>query len=75
MRKTETTRAVCDAGLEVVSRESSRPTDEVGPLVLYDALGSIRKHQLLEHPLCKYCLERGIVDAGNNLRSRRATSR
>ena len=21
----------------------------------------IRKHQLLEHPLCKYCLERGIV--------------
>ena len=21
----------------------------------------IRKHQLLEYPLCKYCLERGIV--------------
>ena len=21
----------------------------------------IRRHQLLEHPLCKYCLERGIV--------------
>jgi 5-methylcytosine-specific restriction enzyme A len=21
----------------------------------------IRKHQLLEHPLCKYCLERGLV--------------
>jgi 5-methylcytosine-specific restriction enzyme A len=21
----------------------------------------IRKHQLLEHPLCKYCLERGVV--------------
>jgi hypothetical protein len=21
----------------------------------------IRKHQLLEHPLCKYCLERAIV--------------
>jgi 5-methylcytosine-specific restriction endonuclease McrA len=22
----------------------------------------IRKHQLREHPLCKYCLERGIVE-------------
>src|SRR6185295_13410000 len=22
----------------------------------------IRRHQLLEHPLCRYCLERGIVE-------------
>jgi hypothetical protein len=32
----------------------------------------IRKHQLLEHPLCKYCLERAIVTR-DYLRSRRAT--
>jgi hypothetical protein len=26
-----------------------------------DRWARIRRHQLLEHPLCKYCLERGIV--------------
>jgi hypothetical protein len=31
----------------------------MGQMVLHGSLGP--KHQLLEHPLCKYCLGRGIV--------------
>ena len=27
----------------------------------------IRKHQLLQHPLCKYCAERGIVTHHGNV--------
>ena len=36
---------------------------EFGPDKWYSTArwARIRKHQLLEHPLCKYCLERAIV--------------
>ena len=40
----------------------------MGRRVAWDSLYStarwarLRRHQLLEHPLCKFCLERGIVE-------------
>ena len=40
----------------------------MGRRVAWDALYStarwarLRRHQLQEHPLCKFCLERGIVE-------------
>ena len=38
------------------------PTGCLERLVFDRALGAIRRHQLLTHPLCAFCLERGFVD-------------
>jgi hypothetical protein len=32
----------------------------------------LRKFQLMQHPLCKFCLQRGILNGGERGRPRRA---
>jgi 5-methylcytosine-specific restriction enzyme A len=45
-----------------LSHGRSRPTDKWDKWYSTARWARIRRHQLLEHPLCKYCAERGIVE-------------